>query len=135
MTENDAIYIIKEHMAFLGFSGYREALKNAITALEEVQQYRAIKVDKGYVEKLVNVVAKKIVDAFENLIIEDVNMYRIGYANAIAEFAKALCSRAEEESIEVYFPDGLYGLVVEIENLKDMVGKIAEKMKGGAIDG
>ena len=49
---------------------------------------------------------------------------------AISEFAEALCSRAEEESIEAYFPDGLYGLVVEIENLKDMVGKIADQMKG-----
>ena len=51
----------------------------------------------------------------------------------IDEFAEAICKRAEEESTDVFFPDGLHGLVVEIDDLKRMVGGIAERMKEGAV--
>lgn len=43
---------------------------------------------KNYVEILVNTVAKTLVEAFENLTIEDVNMYKIGYFKAIDDFVK-----------------------------------------------
>lgn len=49
----------------------------------------------------------------------------------ISEFAQAICDRAEEESVDVFFPDGLHGIVIEIEELKSMVGEIAEQMKEG----
>lgn len=52
-------------------------------------------------------------------------------AKAIHEFAETICKRAEEESEDVYFPDGLYGNVVEVDDLKKMVGEIAEQMRGG----
>ena len=51
----------------------------------------------------------------------------------IDEFAEAICKRAEEESTDVFFTDDLHGLVVEIDDLKRMVGEIAERMKGGAV--
>lgn len=54
-------------------------------------------------------------------------------ADAISEFAQAICKRAEEESVDAYFPDGLYGIVIEIEELKSMVSEIAERMKEGAV--
>ena len=38
---------------------------------------------QNYVEKLVNTVAKTIVEAFENLTIEEVDMYKVGYNKAI----------------------------------------------------
>lgn len=46
------------------------------------------KVDENYVERLCNAVAKTIVETFENLTIEDVNMYKLGYNKAIDDFAK-----------------------------------------------
>lgn len=52
---------------------------------------------------------------------------------AISEFAEAICKRAEEESTDVFFPDGLHGLVIEIEELKSVVSEIAERMKEGAV--
>lgn len=55
------------------------------------------KIDENYVEKLVNVVTKKIVEAFEYLTIEDVNMYQIGYNKAIDEFAERLKEKILEE--------------------------------------
>ncbi len=50
----------------------------------------------------------------------------------INKFAQAICKRAEEESVDAYFPDGLHGIVIEIEELKSMVSEIAERMKEGA---
>lgn len=38
---------------------------------------------QDYVKKLVNVVAKTMVDSFENLTIEDVNMFKLGYNKAV----------------------------------------------------
>lgn len=52
----------------------------------------------------------------------------------ISEFAQAICDRAEEESVDVFFPDGLHGLVIEIEELKSMVSEIAEGMKEGGAE-
>lgn len=51
---------------------------------------------------------------------------------AIDELAEAICKRAEEEGEDAYFPDGLHGNVVEVDDLKKMVGEIAEQLKGGA---
>jgi hypothetical protein len=46
--------------------------------------------EENYTERLVNTVVKTLVDVFENLTIEDVNMYQIGYNKAIDEFAERL---------------------------------------------
>lgn len=42
MTPEEAIYVIKEYKPILGFEKYGEALNVAISALEEIQQYREI---------------------------------------------------------------------------------------------
>ena len=49
-----------------------------------------MKIDENYVEKLCNAVAKTILEAFENLSIEDVNMYQFGYNKAIEDVRKKL---------------------------------------------
>ena len=41
---------------------------------------------ENYMERLCNAVAKTIVEAFENLSIEDINMFRVGYNKAVEEF-------------------------------------------------
>lgn len=40
-------------------------------------------IDEKYIEKLCNTVAKTLIEALENLSIEDINMYRLGYNMAI----------------------------------------------------
>lgn len=60
---------------------------------------------KDYVKKLVNVVAKTMVDSFENLTIEDVNMFKLGYNKAVDDTIKAIKEEyaftiLEEEKID-----------------------------------
>lgn len=60
---------------------------------------------QSYVEKLVNVVTKTIVEAFENLTIEDVNMFKLGYNKAVDDTIKAIKKEyaftiLEEEKID-----------------------------------
>lgn len=60
---------------------------------------------KDYAKKLVNVVAKTMVDSFENLTIEDVNMFKLGYNKAVDDTIKAIKKEyastiLEEEKID-----------------------------------
>ena len=54
--------------------------------LEELKKYK----EENYTERLVNAVAKTLVEAIENITIEDVNMYKVGYNKAIDEFVNAI---------------------------------------------
>ena len=60
---------------------------------------------QDYVKKLVNVAAKTMVDSFENLTIEDVNMFKLGYNRAVDDTVKAIKEEyaftiLEEEKID-----------------------------------
>ena len=52
----------------------------------EKEKIKMIIENKDYVVQLVNTVAKTMVEAFENLKIEDVNMFQLGYNKAIDDF-------------------------------------------------
>ena len=45
-----------------------------------------MKIDETYITQLTNTVAKTILEAFESLTIEDVNMYQLGYNESINNF-------------------------------------------------
>lgn len=45
-------------------------------------------IDETYITQLTNTIAKTILEAFESLTIEDVNMYQLGYNKAIDDFIK-----------------------------------------------
>lgn len=80
------------------------------------------KVDENYIERLFNSVAKAVMEAFENLTIEDVDMYKIGYNNAI-----------EEYSAKVYEELLLFDLKHGYPTIRDcqtILSEIAESMKG-----
>ena len=47
-------------------------------------------IDENYMERLCNSVAKTILETFENLSIDDINMYQLGYNKAVEEFRKYL---------------------------------------------
>ena len=56
-----------------------------------------MKIDENYVEKLCNAVAKTILESFENLSIEDVNMYQLGYNKAIECVKKLISERLKRK--------------------------------------
>ena len=46
--------------------------------------------EKKYIEMLVDVVAKTLVEAFENITISDVNMYQLGYNKGVDDVLEIL---------------------------------------------
>ena len=54
--------------------------------IDEAGKIKTIVENKDYIVQLVNTVAKTMIEAFENLNIEDVNMFKLGYNKAIDDF-------------------------------------------------
>jgi hypothetical protein len=80
-----------------------------------------VETEKKYIELLVEVVAKKMVEVFEGLTIEDVQMYQIGYNNAVKEFAYNM-------NLEILAEDDA---LLDKITLYKIVSKTAEGMKVG----
>ena len=59
-------------------------------SIDEAEKIKTVVENKDYIVQLVNTVAKTMVEAFENLKIEDVNMFQLGYNKAIDDFANVL---------------------------------------------
>ena len=57
--------------------------------LDEAENIKTVVENKEYIKNLVNTVSKTLIEAFENIKIEDVNMFRLGYNKAIDDFAEA----------------------------------------------
>lgn len=131
MTENDAIYIIKDHMAFIGFSEYREALKMAIQALEEIQEYRVIgtveecrKHKKGCCIATVTFDESQMQEIIDKKIKEfELDIQKIR-AKAIDEFADKI-----KTELDIRF--AFAGLETKFKVFK-AIDEIAVQMKGGA---
>ena len=51
--------------------------------INEAKNLKKVAENTDYIVQLVNTVAKTLVEAFENLKIEDVNMFQLGYSKAI----------------------------------------------------
>lgn len=81
---------------------------------------------QDYVKKLVNVVTKTIVDSFENLTIEDVNMFKLGYNKAIDDLTANIIERFSGMAMS----SGLPTEGATWENAIRQVKQIAEKLKG-----
>ena len=56
--------------------------------IDEAKNLKKVTENTDYIVQLVNIVAKTLVEAFENLKIEDVNMFQLGYNKAIDDFVK-----------------------------------------------
>ena len=56
--------------------------------IDEAEKIKTVVENKDYIVQLVNTVVKTLVEAFENLKIEDVNMFQLGYNKAIDDFVK-----------------------------------------------
>ena len=71
--------------------------------IDEAEKIRKVVENKDYIVQLVNTIAKTLIEAFENLKIEDVNMFQLGYNKAIDDFVKFANTMptVEEEDGEV----------------------------------
>ena len=56
--------------------------------IDEAENIKTVVENKDYIVQLVNTIAKTLIEAFENLKIEDVNMFQLGYNKAIDDFVK-----------------------------------------------
>lgn len=75
-------------------------------------------IDENYTERLVNAVAKTLVEALENLTIADVNMYRLGYTKAIDDFFEKIMEYCSMSNMN-----------------RTMIRQIAEQLKEGGSNG
>lgn len=58
--------------------------------IDEAEKIKTVVENKDYIVQLVNIIAKTLIEAFENLKIEDVNMFQLGYNKAIDDFAESV---------------------------------------------
>ena len=54
--------------------------------IDEAEKIKTVVENKDYIVQLVNIITKTMIEAFENLKIEDVNMFQLGYNKAIDDF-------------------------------------------------
>ena len=86
--------------------------------IDEAEKIRKVVENKDYIAQLVNAVAKKLIEAFENLNIEDVNMFQLGYNKAIDDFVK--------------FANTMPTVEEEDGTIRPMwLGEMAEQLKAG----
>ena len=93
--------------------------------IDEVEKIKTVVENKDYIVQLVNTVAKTLIEAFENLKIEDVNMFQLGYNKAIDDFVEKI----ELKYLGVH-PDDLYERYYPREICKQ-VKELAEQLKAG----
>ena len=104
MTENEAKYTIIEYMPVVGFSKYRQALRMAIKALEEL---KALKVENAELHCEIQAI-NATMDLLENEIRN----------KTIDDFAERLCSKIMAE-------------IDDCADELDWINKIAEQLKVG----
>ena len=94
--------------------------------IDEAEKIKTVVENKDYIVQLVNTIAKTLIEAFENLKIEDVNMFQLGYNKAIDDFVEKLIR---------YVDCGHLCSPTEVRwsdlSVVEMVNKLAEQLKEG----
>ena len=99
--------------------------------IDEAKNLKKVDENTDYIVQLVNTVAKTMVEAFENLKIEDVNMFQLGYNKAIDDLI-AECKNAKfAESDEISLSDVHTG----VNSGLSMAIHFAEQLKAGGVNG
>ena len=91
--------------------------------------------DKNYVEILVNTVVKILIESIENLTIEDVNMYLLGYNQGIEELLKKTEKELYNKILQNQDNMGIAtGLSVSIRIMNEVANKLKEEKLNGNKD-
>ena len=88
--------------------------------IDEAEKIKSVVENKKYIEQLVETVSKTLVEAFENIKIEDADMFRLGYNKAIDDFVDKA--------------DDLLGASDDDIYCKESIKEIAEQLKAGDVD-
>ena len=66
-------------------------------SIDEAEKIKIVVENKDYIVQLVNTVAKTMIEAFENLKIEDINMFQLGYNKAIDDAKSVILQTLDNE--------------------------------------
>ena len=94
--------------------------------IDEAEKIKTVVENKDYIVQLVNAVAKTMIEAFENLKIEDVNMFQLGYNKAIDDFAILM-----KETLNHDWATTKISEQIIYNRLFDKCNEIAEQLKEG----
>ena len=89
--------------------------------IDEAEKIKTVVENKDYIVHLVNIVVKTMIEAFENLKIEDVNMFQLGYNKAIDDFAENISLEISESLIW-----GMIADCFKYKNMNDISDKIVD---------
>ena len=95
--------------------------------IDEAENIKTVVENKDYIVQLVNTITKTLIEAFENLKIEDVNMFKLGYNKAIDDFVKAIVDRGLSSNDDKY-------CITRYDNYLKAIKEIAEQLKAGGKD-
>ena len=94
--------------------------------IDEAEKFKTVVENKDYIAQLVNTVSKAMIEAFENLKIEDVNMFKLGYNKAIDDFIRK-CEMESRVILDEIIHLSYHGL-----SMRELQ-RIAEQLKEGEI--
>ena len=92
--------------------------------IDEAEKIKTVVENKDYIVQLVNTIAKTLIEAFENLKIEDVNMFQLGYNKALDDFV---------EHIRTYYTlkQEMGYVATTYKDLINYIFELAEQLKAG----
>ena len=92
--------------------------------IDEDEKIKTVVENKDYIVQLVNTIEKTLIEAFENLKIEDVNMFQLGYNKAIDDFV---------EHIRTYYTlkQEMGYVATTYKDLINYIFELAEQLKEG----
>ena len=82
--------------------------------IDEAGKIKTVVENKDYIVQLVNTVAKTLIEAFENLKIEDVNMFQLGYNKAIDDCLILINANRTKFRADICYSD-LYDSIVQLK--------------------
>ena len=99
--------------------------------IDEAKNLKKVAENTDCIVQLIDTVTKTMIEAFENLTIEDVNMFQLGYNKAIDDLI-AECENAKfAESDEISLSDVHTG----VNSGLSMAIHFAEQLKVGGVNG
>ena len=94
--------------------------------IDEAKKIKTVVENKDYIVQLVNTVVKTMIEALENLKIEDVNIFQLGYNKAIDDFEILMKEAMNHDWATTKICDQII-----YNRLFDKCEEIAEQLKAG----
>lgn len=100
--------------------------------IDEAEKIKTVAESKDYIVQLINTVAKTLIEAFENLTIEDVNMFQLGYNKAIDDFLTDIINKINFEHKWLFdCKSNNADTDIAFSALITFINELAEQLKAG----